>query len=66
MIIRHGLKMTGMPAWGPTRSDEQIWEIVAFLKLFPTMPAAEYGEAVAFYETRASGESSGEMPAGHH
>ena len=57
--------MTGMPAWGPTHSDEQIWEIVAFLRLFPSMPAAEYREAVAFYETKASG-ATGEVPAGHH
>lgn len=65
VIIRHGLKMTGMPAWGPTHSDEQIWEIVAFLRLLPTMPAAEYREAVAFYESKTSG-ATGEMPAGHH
>lgn len=65
VIIRRGLKMTGMPAWGPTHSDEQIWEIVAFLRLFPSMPAAEYREAVAFYETKASG-ATGEVPAGHH
>lgn len=65
VIIRRGLKMTGMPAWGPTHSDEQIWEIVAFLKLLPTMPAAEYREAVAFYESSAPGATA-EKPAGHH
>lgn len=65
VIIRRGLKMTGMPAWGPTHSDEQIWEIVAFLKMFPTMPAAEYREAVAFHEATASGTTT-EIQAVHH
>jgi mono/diheme cytochrome c family protein len=39
-IIQHGIRWTGMPAWGQTLSDTQIWEIVRFLgnveKLPPT------------------------------
>src|SRR5215469_11675863 len=30
-IIKHGIKMTAMSAWGRTHSDEEIWNIVAFL-----------------------------------
>jgi len=30
-VIKHGVRMTGMPAFGPTHSDEAIWEIVAFI-----------------------------------
>jgi len=29
-IIKNGLKMTGMPAFAPTHSDDMIWAIVAF------------------------------------
>ncbi len=29
--IKHGIRMTGMPAFGPTHTDEEIWKIVAFL-----------------------------------
>jgi mono/diheme cytochrome c family protein len=31
-ITKNGIKMTGMPAWGPTHSDEKIWAIVAAVK----------------------------------
>jgi len=30
-IVKNGVKMTGMPAFGKTQSDEQIWAIAAFL-----------------------------------
>ena len=36
--------MTGMPAWGPTHSDEKIWAMVAFLEKLPHMTAAQYKE----------------------
>lgn len=41
-IVKNGVKMTGMPAWGPTHSDEKIWAIVAFLEKLPHMNAAQY------------------------
>lgn len=43
-IVKHGVKMTGMPAWGPTHSDQKIWAIVAFLEKLPHMNAAQYKE----------------------
>ena len=30
-IIKNGIKMTGMPAYGPTHDDEKIWAITAFV-----------------------------------
>lgn len=41
-VIKNGVKMTGMPAWGPTHSDEKIWAIVAFLEKLPDMSAEQY------------------------
>jgi len=41
-VIKNGIRMTGMPAWGPTHSDEELWDIVAFVKTLPDMSAAEY------------------------
>ena len=43
-IIKHGLKMTGMPAWGPTHDDAEIWGLVAFVRQLPAMHAAQYRE----------------------
>jgi mono/diheme cytochrome c family protein len=41
-ITKNGIKMTGMPTWGKTHSDEKIWAIVAFVKKLPNMTAEEY------------------------
>jgi mono/diheme cytochrome c family protein len=40
--IKHGIKASGMPAWGPTHSDERIWAMVAFLQKLPDMTALQY------------------------
>jgi mono/diheme cytochrome c family protein len=42
VIIKNGIKMTGMPAWGPTHDDSAIWSIVAFVNQLPTMTPQEY------------------------
>lgn len=41
-IIKHGIKFTGMPAWGPTHGDPMIWELVAYLQQQPKMTSQEY------------------------
>lgn len=41
-IVRHGIKMSGMPAWEYRMSDEQLWEMVAFMQHLPQMTPAEY------------------------
>jgi len=45
-VIKHGIKMTGMAAWGKTHSDELIWDMVAFLQKMPTLSAAQYALAI--------------------
>jgi mono/diheme cytochrome c family protein len=46
-IIKHGIKMTAMPAWGATHSDAQIWNIVAFFQAMPGMTPEIYKALVA-------------------
>ena len=41
-IIKHGIKGTGMPAWGVTHSDELLWDVVAFLRKLPELTPEEY------------------------
>ena len=41
-ITKNGLKMTGMPAFAPTHSDEMIWAIVAFTKKLPALTKEQY------------------------
>ena len=46
-IIKHGVKLSAMPAWGRTHSDDLIWDMVAFVRSLPTMSAAQYQAAIA-------------------
>ena len=41
-VIKNGIKMTGMPAWGKTHSDDKIWSIVAFIEKLPGMTGVQY------------------------
>jgi cytochrome c1 len=40
--IRHGIKMTAMPAWEYRMADDDLWATVAFLRVLPTLSPAEY------------------------
>ncbi len=46
-VVKHGIKMTGMPAFGPTHDDEKIWDITAFVKKLPEMTPAQYRQWAA-------------------
>jgi mono/diheme cytochrome c family protein len=41
-IIKHGIKMSAMPAWGKTLDDAAIWDIVSFIRKMPDMSADQY------------------------
>ena len=41
-IIKHGIKSTGMPAWGKSMADPYIWGMVAFLQQLPSLDAEQY------------------------
>jgi mono/diheme cytochrome c family protein len=42
VIIKDGIKMTGMPAWGQTHSDSAIWAMVAFIQRLQTLTPETY------------------------
>lgn len=41
-IIKHGIKASGMPAWGPTHDDDRIWSMVAFIQRLPDLDSGQY------------------------
>ena len=45
-IIKHGLKMSGMPAWGVTHDDRTIWGLAAFVMQLHRMTAEQYRAAI--------------------
>jgi hypothetical protein len=63
-IIKHGIKMSGMPAWGKSMSDEHIWNIVAFLPKLPELTPDAYRKLVASSEGHK--HDGGETEPHHH
>ena len=41
-VVKNGIKMTGMPAWGVSHEDESLWPVVAFLTALPDLNAETY------------------------
>jgi mono/diheme cytochrome c family protein len=52
-IVKHGIRMTGMPAWGD-HSDDELWATVAFLKDLTELSAQDYAKLIA--ASQAQGE----------
>jgi mono/diheme cytochrome c family protein len=58
-IVKNGIKMTGMPAFGPTHDDETIWNIVGFVRRLPNL-------SVGDYKRMEGGQPAGEPQDHHH
>jgi mono/diheme cytochrome c family protein len=68
-LLKHGVKMSGMPAFGPTHDDPALWAIASFVKQLPAMTPQRYSELAG---ESHGGSSAVEEPregaagAGHH
>jgi mono/diheme cytochrome c family protein len=41
-VTKHGIKMTGMPAWGNTHDDDALWPVIAFMTALPEISTDDY------------------------
>ena len=41
-VTKNGIRFTGMPAWGPSLKDKEIWDVVEFVMALPKMTTADY------------------------
>jgi len=57
-IVKNGIKMTGMPAFGPTHDDERLWNIVAFVRRLSKTTPEQY--------RRLEQETQRARPSGEH
>ncbi len=48
-ILEKGIKMSAMPSWGETRSKDQIWNLVAFLKALPGISPSQFAQMQGQY-----------------
>lgn len=67
-MIKHGIKASGMPAWGKSMADEYIWGMVALLQRLPQLSAEEYQALVASSDghQHGGGESAMHDHTGSH
>jgi cytochrome c553 len=45
-LVKHGVKLTGMPAWPTQKRDDEVWAMVAFLLAFEELDAEGYRRLV--------------------
>lgn len=64
LITSQGIKMAGMPAFGPTHSEEEIWGISMFVERLPEIDASEYARLRA--EAQGESESAESQPSHSH
>ncbi len=69
-VLKHGIKASGMPAWGKSMDDRYLWGMVAFMQQFPGMTAAQYSAQVSASDghSHGGGETDvggGDPHAGH-
>ena len=57
-IVKNGLKMTGMPSFGKTHTEKQLWGIVAVVRRLPILDPKEYQDMVE----RLSGKGEEGLP----
>lgn len=43
-IVSNGIRMTGMPAFGPSRTEKEIWQLVAAVRRLPRLTDADQRE----------------------
>jgi mono/diheme cytochrome c family protein len=46
-VTENGVRMTGMPAFGPTHSEDELWDLVALVKRLPRLSTPEYRALLA-------------------
>lgn len=62
-VIKHGIKASGMPGWGKAGlSDDNLWDMVAFVETLPTLDAEAYRQLV----TMSDGHHHGDEEAAYH
>ncbi|MDQ0591591.1 c-type cytochrome [Variovorax paradoxus] len=54
-LTRHGIRMSGMPAWEFRLSEEDLWSVVAFMARLPDLTPQQYAEATRVEATGARG-----------
>ena len=63
-ILKHGIKLAGMPAFGETHSDDELWALTAVVGQLPELSPEEYQSRTAPPQG-SEGEQGGDGEPGH-
>jgi mono/diheme cytochrome c family protein len=53
-VVKHGIRMTGMPSWDGMVSDDDLWRVIGFVKHSDKLPP----DVQAMWEQAAKGSST--------
>jgi mono/diheme cytochrome c family protein len=62
---KNGIRMTGMPGFGHSDQDDELWKVAAFVKHLPKVTAAEYAALPNAHEHEEA-EQAGQPTHHHH
>lgn len=57
--VKHGIKMTGMPAWGGVHTDDELWDVVAAVQASAEWTPRQYQSRLAEAKRQGYGHSHG-------
>ncbi|GAB3684439.1 c-type cytochrome [Salinisphaera aquimarina] len=59
-VIKNGIKASGMPAWGASHGDEEMWAMTAFIQQLPDMSKTDYDRLLMTAKADGIGHHDGE------
>ena len=62
-VTKQGIKMTGMPSWGASHGDAELWPVVAFMTKLPSMDEAAY--LAMLQQAKGAGHHADEADSNH-
>ena len=65
-VVKNGIKMTGMPSFGVTHTDDEIWDIVAFVRKMGKLTPQQYQAMVHQAGLGAPGQENEGHEHGEH
>jgi mono/diheme cytochrome c family protein len=61
-IIQHGIRLSGMPAWKQTLSEQEMWQVTTFLSHMDKLPPQISDEWKAVAGSATNENSSSQPP----
>ena len=61
-VVKHGIKMTGMPAWVYRLNDDVVWEVVAFVRAMPRLAPRDYAQLASSLPPSAAAKTTNDAP----